>query len=114
MWAPLINHCLAHSLIDESITLREVVNTDGNWNREYMRCFLNEDILSYIGGILTPNTLVGTNGVISSWVSNGKFSIKAAYGVLIKKLIKSVRGEKEACLVFECSTMCSSFYLVIV
>lgn len=82
---PLINHCLAHSLIDESITLRKVVNTEGNWNGEYMRCFFNEDILSYIGGIPTPNTLVGLNGFISSWASNGKFSIKVAYGMLIKK-----------------------------
>lgn len=77
-----------------------------------MRCFLNKDILSYIGGIPTLNSLAGPDGIIPSWNYNGIFSIKPAYGMLIKKLSQFTRRKMEASLVFKCATMCSSVSLV--
>lgn len=49
-----------------------------------MCCFLNDEFLSYIRRIPTPNSLAGPDGVISSWAFNRKFSVKAVYGMLMK------------------------------
>lgn len=80
----LINYCLDHSLIDESITLQEVVTMEGNWNWDYIQCFLNNSTLTYIAGILTPNSLVGRDVIILNWATNCNFTVKAAYGMLMK------------------------------
>lgn len=39
--------------------------------------------------ISTPNSLVGLDAVISNWASNGNFSVKVAYGILIKNTLNT-------------------------
>ncbi|PPR96110.1 hypothetical protein GOBAR_AA24546 [Gossypium barbadense] len=61
-----------------------MVSMDGDWNWQYLRCFLDDIILSYIAGIPVPNCLVGLNSMISQWPSSGSLLVKSAYNFLSK------------------------------
>lgn len=90
---PLLNFFRFPSLVDDTITLNEVVSRDGNWNWDYLRCFLDNDIIYYITIIPTSNFLVGQDVLISIWSPNGVYTVQSAYNMILENYLNPLNNK---------------------
>ncbi|CAN1798710.1 Putative ribonuclease H protein At1g65750 [Linum perenne] len=68
--------------IDLHTTVSEMVLPDGSWNVDYIRHYLEEDLVDEIVGMSPPTSEQGVDEWIWSREINGKFSIRTAYDIV--------------------------------
>ena len=86
-WIPGI-HCL-HDFastnllqVDGQASMREFVNDEGNWDRNYLQHVLSSDFIELLTNVHCPDDELGMDSVAWHPVASGKFTIKSAYEVM--------------------------------
>ncbi|KAK5846547.1 hypothetical protein PVK06_002840 [Gossypium arboreum] len=92
--APMVFHFLfLFYFIVVWARVREVTTADGSWNWNCMCCYLNNDIISYIAAIPTPNPLVGHDALILKRPTNSDFTVKSTYSTLMKDCLHPMENK---------------------
>ncbi|CAN1777551.1 Putative ribonuclease H protein At1g65750 [Linum perenne] len=73
-----------HENIEIEAAVCEFTIESGNWDAEKLRRFLNDDMIGEIMGMLPPNSGRGEDSWVWSGESNGRFSIRSAYDLIVK------------------------------
>ncbi|CAN1170479.1 Putative ribonuclease H protein At1g65750 [Linum perenne] len=73
-----------HEEIEIEAAVCEFTTDSGNWDTEKLRHFLDDDTIGEIMGMMPPNSDRGEDSWVWSGESNGKFSIRSAYDLIVK------------------------------
>lgn len=76
---PLVNFCRKMDIINLDTTLGEVTLADGRWEWNFWHSMVVRIVVPLIAGIPPPKPFIGQDELVSTWTSNGEFTVKAAY-----------------------------------
>ncbi|KAF7838963.1 Ribonuclease H protein [Senna tora] len=77
--------CVDLEVIDEDQRLVEFIDANGGWNRGMLERYLPKEICAAVLRVLPPNSCRGADTVRWKHSSDGVFSVKSAYNLLVWK-----------------------------
>lgn len=100
-FGPLVNFYRRMDTINLDTTLAEVALADGRWDWDFCHSMVDRTIVPLIARVPPPASSIGQDEIVSTWTSNGEFTVKASYNHLMIHNLNPANNKWKLAWLFE-------------